>query len=130
MKVSQFNKNYNFYKGDLHSHSTVSDGRLSPEELVKVYYERGYKFLVFTEHSIYSYWKELEQENFIVIPGVKIAIDEISRPRCYHFVGMSKFFSDKDKKERINEFYWNGPESIQKAINTMLELNVLTRMGK
>lgn len=119
MKVSQFNKNYNWYKGNLHSHSTVSDGRLSPEELVKVYYEKGYNFLALTDHSIYSYWKELGREDFIIIPGVEIAIDEISRPRCYHFVGISKFFSGKDKKERISEICWTGPESIQKVINTL-----------
>lgn len=119
MKISQFNKNYNWYKGNLHSHSTVSDGKLSPEELVKVYSEGGYNFLAITDHSIFSYWKELEKENFIILPGIEIAIDETSRPRCYHFVGISKYFSGKDTIEKIDEILWEGPETIQKAIELL-----------
>jgi len=119
MKISQFNKSYNWYKGNLHSHSTVSDGRLTPEELVRVYYEKGWNFLALTDHSIYSYWKELERGNFIIIPGIEIAIDETERPRCYHFVGISNFFSGKDTKERIDKFLWYGPKAIQDAVDTL-----------
>jgi len=119
MKVSQFDRNYNWYKGNLHSHSTVSDGKLSPEELARVYYENGWSFLAITDHSIYSYWKELEREDFVIIPGVEIAVDEPERPRCYHFVGVSKLFSGKNTKERVDEIPWNGRGIIQDAISLL-----------
>ena len=39
-----------FYRGNLHTHSTRSDGRLEPEEVIGRYRERGYDFLALTDH--------------------------------------------------------------------------------
>lgn len=39
-----------FFKGNLHCHSTLSDGKLSPEEVERFYCERGYDFLTLTDH--------------------------------------------------------------------------------
>jgi len=38
-------------KGDLHSHTTLSDGRNSLEEMAEAAQERGYKYLAITDHS-------------------------------------------------------------------------------
>ena len=62
----------NFYKGNLHSHSTVSDGKHPPEELKRMYTEKGYSFLALTDHNIYGSFDELCDEKFITIPGVEI----------------------------------------------------------
>ena len=40
----------NAYKSALHIHNTVSDGDLSPEEVIKVYKQAGYDVLAFTDH--------------------------------------------------------------------------------
>lgn len=37
-----------YFKTNLHTHSTVSDGKLSPEELKQEYKSRGYSVLRFT----------------------------------------------------------------------------------
>lgn len=39
-----------WYKGNLHTHTTRSDGTLSPEEIVKWYEDNGYSFLAITDH--------------------------------------------------------------------------------
>ena len=39
-----------FYRGNLHTHSTRSDGRLEPEEVIGRYKEQGYDFLALTDH--------------------------------------------------------------------------------
>lgn len=44
----------NWYKGNLHCHSTISDGELSPEELIRLYEEEGYSFLAITDHVSWS----------------------------------------------------------------------------
>ncbi|MCB0113309.1 MAG: CehA/McbA family metallohydrolase [Caldilineaceae bacterium] len=44
-----------FWKGNLHAHSTLSDGRLSPEEVCKLYAQEGYDFLSLTDHFLESY---------------------------------------------------------------------------
>jgi DNA polymerase (family 10) len=38
-------------KGDLHSHTTLSDGRNSLEEMAEVARDRGYEYLAITDHS-------------------------------------------------------------------------------
>ena len=37
-------------KGNLHTHTTVSDGRCTPEEVIALYKGKGYDFLAITDH--------------------------------------------------------------------------------
>ena len=39
---------------DLHTHSTASDGKYSPSEVVRKAYERGVKYLALTDHDTLS----------------------------------------------------------------------------
>ena len=55
MHALPFDKPGRFYRGNLHSHSTRSDGRLTPEALCAFYREAGYDFLAVTDHFIESY---------------------------------------------------------------------------
>lgn len=41
-----------FWKGNLHTHSTRSDGGLSPEAIAAAYRERGYDFFALTDHFL------------------------------------------------------------------------------
>ena len=59
-----------FYKGNFHVHTTVSDGRLAPEEVKKLYLEHGYDFLALTDH-----WKMSPTEKYgdmLVLSGMEI----------------------------------------------------------
>jgi len=38
-------------KGDLHMHTSASDGHCSPEEMIQACIERGYEYMCITEHS-------------------------------------------------------------------------------
>ena len=44
------NRNRKWFKGNLHTHTNRSDGRLSPEESVALYREHGYDFMALTDH--------------------------------------------------------------------------------
>ena len=67
-----FEKEGNWYKGNLHSHTTISDGMLTPEESVKLYCENGYSFLCLSEHEIFTDFREqFNTENFIILPGIE-----------------------------------------------------------
>lgn len=50
-----FNKPGRFFRGNLHTHSTRSDGRLSPEAVCQFYQAMGYDFLSITDHFMESY---------------------------------------------------------------------------
>ena len=53
-------------KGNLHAHSTFSDGRLTVEEVVARYRDMGYDFLAITDHEDLiqpDYWVSLPQSD-------------------------------------------------------------------
>jgi hypothetical protein len=39
-----------YWRGNLHTHSSLSDGALPPEEIVAIYREAGYDFVAITDH--------------------------------------------------------------------------------
>ena len=71
-KTTFFNEeNAVWLKGNLHAHSTNSDGRLTPEQLAKAYKERGYAFLAVTDHDVFKSYPELCNEDFLVLPAME-----------------------------------------------------------
>lgn len=62
----------NWYKGNLHSHTTVSDGMLTPDAAVALYKKNGYHFLCISEHDIFSdYREQYNTESFITLPAIE-----------------------------------------------------------
>ena len=49
-----------FYKGNIHCHSTRSDGRLTPAQQVEAYKQHGYDFLLLTEHNVFTDTREFD----------------------------------------------------------------------
>ena len=70
-----FKQNGNWYKGNIHSHTTVSDGMLTPEQSAKLYKDNGYQFMCFSEHDIFTDFREqFNTENFIILPAVESSV--------------------------------------------------------
>ena len=65
-----------FYKANLHTHTTVSDGKLTPEEMKKAYMEQGYSIIAFTDHEVLVPHPELAEENFLPLNGYEVALTE------------------------------------------------------
>ena len=57
------------YRANLHCHSTLSDGNLSPEELVASYRARGYDILAITDHCRPKNHSALGDESFLLLTG-------------------------------------------------------------
>lgn len=71
MGMQQFVPNEGLWlKGNLHAHSTASDGDLAPEVVIKAYEERGYDFFSFTDHDHYVRYESSEQ--MVLIPGFEL----------------------------------------------------------
>ena len=66
-------------KIDLHLHTTFSDGKLSPEELVRNAYENHYSYISITDHDTFAGYLEAKKflieknYNLELIPGVEIS---------------------------------------------------------
>jgi predicted metal-dependent phosphoesterase TrpH len=58
-----------WYRGNLHAHSTLSDGRLTSQELAAAYQARGYDFLALSEHLLYSDYPEVPGAGFLLLPA-------------------------------------------------------------
>ena len=84
MKKSAFTQQGNWYKGNLHTHTTASDGTITQEETVRIYKEHGgYDFLALTEHNTYTNTTKYDTENFITIPGAEPMLWHNSRTDAF-----------------------------------------------
>ncbi len=64
-------------KGNTHTHTTISDGNASPEEVVQWYKDHGYQFLVLSDHDRMApldFFEKNSDANFILIPGVELSV--------------------------------------------------------
>jgi len=66
----------NFYKANMHCHSTVSDGLYTPAELKRRYMEQGYSIIAYTDHGVMVSHMDLADENFLPLIGYEVAFAE------------------------------------------------------
>ena len=68
-----------WYKGNLHTHTTQSDGRLSPEEVVRWYEQNGYDFVALTDHDTFCDPAPLQAATRLtLIPGFEYSCGAVS----------------------------------------------------
>ena len=74
-----------FLKGNLHTHTTATDGKLTQEEILTRYAAAGYDFLSITDHYLYT---NRNAEELILFPGVEINYDDKEHYSFDHIVGV------------------------------------------
>ena len=80
-----FRNDKNIYKANLHCHTTISDGKNSPEEIKKIYQDSGYQIVAYTDHNKLVPHMDLNDENFLAVHGVEYGINQDNGHKCYHF---------------------------------------------
>src|SRR5450755_1002775 len=66
-----------FQKGNVHTHTTLSDGGSSPEQTIAWYRSHGYQFLALTDHNSFSRparYASLQEPGFVLLPGEEITM--------------------------------------------------------
>ena len=76
MKHCLFPENGKFYKVNLHCHTTVSDGHMTPAEVKAAYRAAGYDAVAFTDHEALITHDELTDSHFIALNGYETAVKE------------------------------------------------------
>jgi hypothetical protein len=73
MQLSPFSQPGQFYKGNLHLHSTRSDGSMSPAAVIEAYRSRGYDFVSLTDHFLPEthFRKDANPESFITVSDTR-----------------------------------------------------------
>lgn len=126
-KILPLEGNGAFYKGNLHCHSTLSDGRLVPERIVDIYRKRGYSFLAFSEHELFTDLEAFNTEDFLIIPAIECGIGLPDSGKCYHLHGIqgSQAYRKNSGNEplkhgmRTQTPEWKGLQTVQKVIDEL-----------
>lgn len=75
-------------KGNLHTHTTNSDGALPPTEIAEQYKKRDYDFLCITDHGKVSGVEDLSESTFLVIDGEELSVGSSAQGEPYHLVAV------------------------------------------
>ncbi len=73
-------------KGQLHLHTTRSDGRLSPEQAVRAYAGRGFAFVFITDHDRVPQTPAHFLDGCLVLPGEESTLPRPFRPLGPHLL--------------------------------------------
>jgi len=94
MQAMPFARKGRFWRGNVHTHSTRSDGRLPPEAVAAFYREAGYDFLALTDH----FWEScgypivdtrpLRRNGFTTLIGAEIHAPLTARGHDWHIVAL------------------------------------------
>ena len=90
-RQNAFAREGTFLKGSLHGHTTRSDGKDAPEDVIRTYYEHGYQFMALTDHNIFS---RMSSKNvpMTMLSGIERDMTILGfkedRPLCVHIVGI------------------------------------------
>ncbi len=91
MKIELLPKDLNYYKANLHSHSTLSDGGVTPEEMKAAYKEKGYSVLAITDHNVFIPHNDLTERDFLLLNGLEYNADpHDGSGRTCHFCAIAK----------------------------------------
>jgi len=76
-----------WYRGNLHGHTTQSDGALSPEDYAAYYRGRGYDFAAVTDHWKLTDMRAHAAPGFALVPGVELDGQD-ARSGMHHVLGL------------------------------------------
>jgi len=74
---------YERYKANLHTHTTESDGKETPEKVIFLYKNKGYSILAITDHNKMTYFPE--ENRIFLIKGIEFG------KKSHHILGYFSF---------------------------------------
>ena len=95
LKQAAFIAKNTMLKGALHCHTTRSDGKGDPGDVMRMHKEHGYDFIAITDHRRYNYESFAPETGLTVIPGMEMD-GNLPGPgiHCFHEVCIGP---EKDK---------------------------------
>ncbi len=103
MKRYLLPKDKNFYKVNLHCHTTCTDGHCTPEQIKEAYKKMGYSAVAFTDHEMLIAHNDLTDSEFVALHGYEIAVNEpVKMPfddiKTYH---INAIYKSKDFEKML-----------------------------
>jgi hypothetical protein len=100
---AQLNQPGRWLCGNLHAHTTVSDGRRDRQAVVDDYAERGHGFLMLSDHDVFTSAEDhagLKARGMVLIPGNEISA---GGPHLLHVFGTRRIEPHPDRQRVIDE---------------------------
>ena len=94
MKISPFDQPGTFYRGNLHTHSPLSDGRLAPEAVCRAYQDAGYDFIALTDHFMQRFnypvadTRSFRTPEFTTLLGAELHAGETELGELWHILAV------------------------------------------
>ena len=94
MLDSLFSRPGTFLRGNLHAHTTNSDGMLPTEEVVRRYKESGYDFLALTDHFLPSYQfpltdaRQFASDTFTPLAAAELHVPRTENSALWHITAI------------------------------------------
>lgn len=87
-----------FYKANMHSHTVISDGKMTAEEIKAAYKEKGYSIVAYTDHEIMIPHADLTDEEFLPITAYEVQLRDWNRAsRCIKLYHMNLYSPDPNR---------------------------------
>lgn len=101
---------YMWLKGNVHTHTTNSDGRVEPQDRLDQYVAKGYDFLCLTDHYTITRVDSVRPpDDFVLVQGAELHPESPFGGREYHLVCLgidedmdSEAMSPQDVMDRVN----------------------------
>jgi hypothetical protein len=94
IRPSAFAARGRFWRGNLHTHSTLSDGALEPGEVCRRYEAEGYDFICLSDHLIGRYGYPIadttpfRSNSFTTILGAEVHADRLLNGEIWHLLAV------------------------------------------
>ena len=111
MKKYLLPENGNFYKVNMHNHSTLSDGEHTPEEIKEIYKGLGYSAVAYTDHGKIWDVSHLTDDEFVAISSYEF---DMSNPVSNFGINKGETPEHWHLREAIHiNFYAKDPTSLK-----------------
>jgi 3',5'-nucleoside bisphosphate phosphatase len=114
-------------EADLHSHSTISDGRKTPTELLQLAYKNGVRRMALTDHDIIDGLPEAfaaaeKLPGFTLIPGIEMSTDVPGNE--VHILGHFIDWQDEGFRARLAHLQESRLGRAHKMVERLAELGM------
>ncbi|MFZ1469911.1 MAG: CehA/McbA family metallohydrolase [Paracoccaceae bacterium] len=125
MRPSAFSAPGRFWRGNLHTHSTRSDGILAPDEVCRRYRAEGYDFMALTDHFIGMYGYPIvdtvpfRSADFTTLIGAELHSGAMANGQLWHIlaVGLPPGFAAPNSPDfDAHPGQETGPEIAARAV--------------
>jgi len=112
---------FTWLRGNLHAHSTLSDGALTRADLCAAYRARGYDFLALSEHDLQEPLASAEApDGLLVLPAVEVSA---RGPHVLAVGGSAAIQPDADRQRVIDAIVADGAIAILNHPNWLHDYN-------